>query len=152
MVGLLNRFFQVVVETIESDGGLVNKFEGDAALCVFGAPTDHPDPAGAALRAARRMSDAVREAGEVDVGVGVACGRVWAGQVGAASRLEYTVIGDPVNEAARLTELAKEHPGRAVASEATVLAAAPDERAHWVRDGEVELRGRDETTSTWVRR
>jgi class 3 adenylate cyclase len=152
MVGLLNRFFQVVVETIESDGGLVNKFEGDAALCVFGAPTDHPDPAGAALRAARRISDAVREAGEVDVGVGVACGRVWAGQVGAASRLEYTVIGDPVNEAARLTELAKEHPGRAVASEATVLAAAPDERAHWVRDGEVELRGRDETTSTWVRR
>jgi adenylate cyclase len=152
MVGLLNRFFQVVVEAIETDGGLVNKFEGDAALCVFGAPTDHPDPAGAALRAARRISDAVREAGEVDVGVGVACGRVWAGQVGAASRLEYTVIGDPVNEAARLTELAKEHPGRAVASEATVLAAAPDERAHWVRDGEVELRGRDETTSTWVRR
>ncbi|MCW2703386.1 MAG: Adenylate cyclase, family protein 3 [Blastococcus sp.] len=152
MVGLLNRFFQVVVETIEEEGGLVNKFEGDAALCVFGAPTDHADAAGAALRAARRIGDAVRAAGEVDVGVGVACGRVWAGQVGAASRLEYTVIGDPVNEAARLTELAKEHPGRAVASEATVLAADPDERAHWVRDGEVELRGRDVSTPTWVRR
>ena len=123
MVGLLNRFFEVVVDTVEGEGGLVNKFEGDAALCVFGAPTDHPDPAGAALRAARRICDAVAEAGEVDVGVGVACGRVWAGQVGAASRLEYTVIGDPVNEAARLTELAKDHPGRAVASEATVLAA-----------------------------
>ena len=54
--------------------------------------------------------------------------------------------------AARLTELAKEHSGRVVASEATVLAAAPEERAHWVRDGDVELRGRDETTSTWVRR
>ena len=109
MVGLLNRFFEVVVETVEAEGGLVNKFEGDAALCVFGAPTEHPDPAGAALRAARRICDAVRDAGEVDVGVGVACGRVWAGQVGAASRLEYTVIGDPVNEAARLTELAKDH-------------------------------------------
>ena len=152
MVGLLNRFFEIVVETIEADGGLVNKFEGDAALCVFGAPTDHPDPAGAALRAARRICDAVRAAGEVDVGVGVACGRVWAGQVGAASRLEYTVIGDPVNEAARLTELAKEHPGRAVASEPTVQAADPGEREHWVRDGEVELRGRDEATRTWVRR
>jgi adenylate cyclase len=152
MVGLLNRFFEVVVETIEGAGGLVNKFEGDAALCVFGAPADHADPAGAALQAARRICDAVRAAGEVDVGVGVACGRVWAGQVGAASRLEYTVIGDPVNEAARLTELAKDHPGRAVTSEATVLAAAADERAHWVRDTEVELRGRGEPTATWVRR
>src|SRR3954454_19523205 len=152
MVGLLNRFFEIVVETIEADGGLVNKFEGDAALCVFGAPTDHPDPAGAALRAARRISAAVRSAGEVDVGVGVACGPVWAGQVGAASRLEYTVIGDPVNEAARLTELAKDSPGRAVASEATVLAAGDGEREHWQRDGEVELRGRGEPTRTWTRR
>jgi class 3 adenylate cyclase len=152
MVGLLNRFFRVVVETIESEGGLVNKFAGDAALCVFGAPADHPDPAGAALRAARRICDAVRQAGEVDVGVGVACGRVWAGQVGAASRLEYTVIGDPVNEAARLTELAKEHPGRVVASEATVLAGAREERTHWVEDAAVELRGRGEPTVAWVRR
>ena len=49
MVGLLNRFFEVVVDAIEDEGGLVNKFEGDAALCVFGAPTDHADPSGAAL-------------------------------------------------------------------------------------------------------
>jgi adenylate cyclase len=151
MVGLLNRFFAVVVDAIEDEGGLVNKFEGDAALCVFGAPTDHPDPAGAALRAARRICDAVRQAGEVDVGVGVACGPVWAGQVGAASRLEYTVIGDPVNEAARLTELAKDSAGRAVASEATVSAAGDDERGHWTPDREVELRGRGEPTRTWVR-
>jgi adenylate cyclase len=151
MVGLLNRFFAVVVDTVEAEGGLVNKFEGDAALCVFGAPTDHPDPAGAALRAARRICDAVAEAGEVDVGVGVACGPVWAGQVGAASRLEYTVIGDPVNEAARLTELAKDHAGRAVAAEATVLTAEPDERRHWRPDRTVTLRGRDEETRTFVR-
>ena len=67
------------------------------------------------------------------MGVGVACGPVWAGQVGAASRLEYTVIGDPVNEAA-------------------VHAAGGDERAHWAPDREVELRGRGEPTRTWVRR
>jgi adenylate cyclase len=77
---------------------------------------------------------------------------VWAGQVGAASRLEYTVIGDPVNEAARLTGLAKDHPGRAVASGVTVQAAGGDERAHWVPDREVTLRGRDAPTTTWVRR
>ncbi|MCW2695749.1 MAG: Adenylate cyclase, family protein 3, partial [Modestobacter sp.] len=69
-----------------------------------------------------------------------------------ASRLEYTVIGDPVNEAARLTELAKEHPGRAVVSEATVQAADEREQEHWRRDAEVELRGRGEPTVTWVRR
>jgi adenylate cyclase len=150
MVGLLNRFFAVVVETVEAAGGIVNKFEGDAALCVFGAPTEHPDPAGAALLAARRISADVRAAGEVDVGIGVACGPVWAGQVGAAQRLEYTVIGDPVNEAARLTEVAKESSGRVVASEAAVLAASADERAHWVPDAALELRGRGEPTTTWV--
>lgn len=152
MVRLLNRFFQVVVDTVEEEGGLVNKFEGDAALCLFGAPADHEGPAGAALRAARRICDAVAAAGEVDVGIGVACGRVWAGQVGAASRLEYTVIGDPVNEAARLTDLAKDHPGRAMASEPTVLAADAAEREHWVRGEDVVLRGRGEPTGTWVRR
>ena len=88
----------------------------------------------------------------MDVGVGVACGRVWAGQVGAASRLEYTVIGDPVNEAARLTDLAKDHPGRVVASGATVEAAGGDARGFWVPDREVTLRGRDVPTATWVRR
>ena len=62
------------------------------------------------------------------------------------------MIGDPVNEAARLTELAKGHEGRAVASAATVQAAPPGEREHWERDAEVELRGRDEKTETWVRR
>ncbi len=61
------------------------------------------------------------------------------------------MIGDPVTEAARLTELAKDHPRRAVASESTVQAAAPEERRHWQPDGEVTLRGRDEPTRTWVR-
>jgi adenylate cyclase len=150
MVGLLNRFFAVVVETVEAEGGIVNKFEGDAALCVFGAPTEHADPAGAALRAARRICTAVRDAGEVDVGIGVAWGPVWAGQVGAAQRLEYTVIGDPVNEAARLTEVAKDATGCAVASQAAVEAADGDERGHWVRDEAIELRGRDEPTTTFV--
>jgi class 3 adenylate cyclase len=152
MVGLLNRFFAVVVDATSAEGGLVNKFEGDAALCVFGAPGEHPDPAGAALRAARAVRAAVTAAGEVDVGIGVAFGPVVAGQVGAASRLEYTVIGDPVNEAARLTELAKSLPGRVVASEEALRAAAGAEAAHWARGEPVVLRGRDVPTSTWVLR
>nr|WP_246406135.1 adenylate/guanylate cyclase domain-containing protein [Modestobacter versicolor] len=150
MVGLLNRFFEVVVEATSAEGGLVNKFEGDAALCVFGAPTRHDDPAGAALRAARRIRTAVTAAGEVDVGIGVAFGPVVAGQVGAASRLEYTVIGDAVIEAARLTELAKALPGRVVASGAAVQAAADAEQQHWAPGERLVLRGRDVPTSTWV--
>ncbi|MCW2582053.1 MAG: Adenylate cyclase, family protein 3 [Klenkia sp.] len=150
MVGLLNRFFAVVVDAVSAEGGLVNKFEGDAALCVFGAPAALPDAAGSALRAARAVRAAVTEAGEVDVGVGVAWGVVVAGQVGAASRLEYTVIGDAVNTAARLTELAKDHPGRVVASDATLGAADPAERRWWTRGEDVVLRGRSEPTTTWV--
>ena len=152
MVGLLNRFFAIVVDAVESEGGLVNKFGGDAALCVFGAPAEHPDPAGAALRAARRISAAVRAAGELDLGVGVACGQVWAGQVGAASRLEYTVIGDPVNEAARLTDLAKDEPGRVLASEDALRDAGEEEGRHWSPGAVAELRGRHQPTRTWVLR
>jgi adenylate cyclase len=151
-VDMLNRFFGVVVEEVEDNGGLLNKFEGDAALCVFGAPVELADPATAALCTARVIRDRVAEMGELQIGIGVAAGPVIAGQIGAASRLEYTVIGDPVNEAARLTELAKDHAGRAVASDPAVRSASPEEREHWVRDADVELRGRGEPTGTWVRR
>jgi class 3 adenylate cyclase len=149
-VAVLNRFFQVVVDAVEDHGGFVNKFEGDAALCVFGVPVDLPDAAGAALAAARDIAGAVLAAGEVDLGVGVAYGRVVAGQVGATSRLEYTVIGDAVNQAARLTDLAKSAPGRVLASGEAVAAAAADEQARWVRDAAVTLRGRSRDTTTWV--
>src|SRR5919202_6552380 len=102
VVRLLNRFFRVVIEVIEEQGGLVNKFEGDAALCIFGAPVASDNPAGDALRAARLLAERLdREVPEVDFGIGVSAGRAVAGNVGAEHRFEYTVIGDPVNEAAR---------------------------------------------------
>jgi adenylate cyclase len=152
LVALLNRFFSVVVDAVESEGGLVNKFEGDAALCVFGAPVRLEDPESAAVRAARSIRDAVRAAGELQVGIGVASGDVVAGQVGARSRLEYTVIGDAVNEAARLTELAKATPSGLLASDATIGAATGDERERWSEYGERVLRGRTTPTSLWAPR
>jgi class 3 adenylate cyclase len=149
LVEMLNRFFSVVVDVVEDEGGLVNKFEGDAALCIFGAPVEIDDPASAALRTARRIRDQVCSAGEFDIGIGVAAGQVVAGQIGAATRLEYTVIGDAVNEAARLTDLAKACPSRVLASAEAVQGASEDERKHWAKADTVIVRGRDTPTETY---
>jgi adenylate cyclase len=147
VVELLNRFFRAVVETVEAHGGLVNKFQGDAALCVFGAPVDRPMPAADALAAARHLRTRLRsELPGMDVGIGVSAGTAVAGNVGAERRFEYTVIGDPVNEAARLCDLAKQHPERLLASEAAVREAGPQEAARWTVGEPVVLRGRDEAT------
>ena len=143
VVRLLNRFFRVVIEVVESEGGLVNKFEGDAALCVFGAPVGSPDPAGDALRAARRLAERItRELAELDFGIGVSAGPAVAGNVGAEQRFEYTVIGDPVNEAARLAEIAKHRPERVLASSAALDRALDGEAEAWSLTAAEVLRGR----------
>ncbi len=147
VVDLLNRFFAIVVEVTDTHGGLVNKFEGDAALCVFGAPVARADAADAALGAARELAERLaRELGEIDAGIGVSAGRAVAGNIGAEQRFEYTVIGDPVNEAARLCELAKQEPQRVLASDAAVERAGPAEAAHWRIGDPVILRGRARPT------
>ena len=147
VVKLLNRFFRVVVDVVEAEGALVNKFEGDAALCVFGAPVPREDPAGDALRAARKLDTRLRrDMPEIDFGIGISAGMAVAGNVGAERRFEYTVIGDPVNEAARLSELAKRRPERVLASESALARADAEETAGWtVGDSEV-LRGRNVPT------
>jgi adenylate cyclase len=147
VVELLNRFFAEVVDVVEAAGGWVNKFEGDAALAVFGAPLPVEDAAGRALRAARKLDERLHErVPELEAGIGVASGEAVAGNIGAESRFEYTVIGDPVNEAARLTELAKDRDVRVLASQATVERAGGDERDRWSLGEEVTLRGRSEPT------
>lgn len=151
-VAKLNRLMTTVVAATEENNGLVNKFEGDAALCVFGAPIALADNATPALRAARRIRDEVLAAGELDIGIGVSRGRVFAGDVGTDTRREYTVIGDAVNAAARLTTRAKEVPRRILVSQNVVDAAAPHERAHWEKYGAVALRGISMPTPSWTDR
>jgi adenylate cyclase len=151
VVAALNRFFEVVVSVVGEHGGLVNKFEGDAALCIFGAPLELADPAGSALAAARTMSARLRaEVPDLDAGIGVSHGLVIAGNIGSTERLEYTVIGDPVNEAARLTEQAKERPERVVASQRIVDRAGGEEGARWRLLEPLLLRGRAEETTLAV--
>jgi adenylate cyclase len=152
VVALLNELFGLVVRAVTAEGGWVNKFEGDAALCVFGAPDDQPDHAARALRAGRQLRDrlaAWAAAGGLDTAIGVSSGTTVAGNVGSEQRYEYTVIGDPVNEAARLSELAKITPARLVAGAASVAAAGGRSGA-WVSVGSQVLRGRGEPTELFV--
>ncbi|MCX6468224.1 MAG: mononucleotidyl cyclase [Corynebacteriales bacterium] len=146
VVSILNRFVAVIVQEVEERSGLVNKFEGDAVLAVFGAPIDLDDCAGAALAASRAISQRLaQEVPELSAGIGVSYGPVVAGNVGAIQRFEYTVIGDAVNESARLSELAKRDPTRPLASERAVRAANA-ESGHWEEQESVSLRGRTEET------
>ena len=148
----LNAFFAAVVESVRAEGGWVNKFAGDGALCVFGAPGELPDHRAAALRAAARLRErlaALPRSYGIDAAIGVSSGLVTAGNVGAEERFEYTVIGDPVNEAARLTELAKTRPGRVLASGPTVAGAGEDGGC-WQPAGAETLRGRSAPTELYA--
>jgi adenylate cyclase len=147
VVELLNRFFGIIVEEVDKHEGLVNKFIGDAVLAIFGAPVELDDHAGNALSAARAMAKRLAdEVPDLEAGIGVATGEAVAGNVGDESRFEYTVVGDAVNAAARLTELAKEVDGRLLVAWESVESANDDETDHWKRHDTVTLRGRSSET------
>lgn len=153
VVALLNRFFAIIVEEVDRHCGLVNKFEGDALLAIFGAPNHLDNPQDAALAAARTMADRLaNEMTECQAGIGVAAGEVVAGNIGTKERFEYTVIGEPVNEAARLCELAKSYPGRLLASSGALHNASESECAHWYLGETVMLRGHDHPTQMAIPR
>ena len=145
VVAALNEFFDVVVEVVHRNKGVINKFQGDAALAVFGAPVSLHDAASHALQAARELQDEL-SGQELKAGIGVASGHVVAGHIGGSDRFEYTVIGDAVNGAARLTELAKDTPGLVLTNAATLRAANEVEQQRWTLMKSVELRGRGKMT------
>lgn len=147
VVAKLNRFFEAVVRSVDSEGGFVNKFQGDGALCVFGAPDDHPDHAARALRTACKIRAELTSIDGIDAAIGISSGTVVAGNVGAADRYEFTIIGDPVNEASRLTEQAKATDAKVLASARTLDAAAPTRG--WREAGTFALRGRREATTAF---
>ena len=115
VLGILNRYFERVVSVIDAHEGFLNKFVGDAVVVVFNGPLDQPDHAERAARCAINIQREVemmnargefREVGGLKVGIGVATGPVVAGNLGSSKQMEYTVIGDTVNLAARLTSRA----------------------------------------------
>jgi adenylate cyclase len=153
VVDLLNAFFGVIVTVVEDNHGAINRFDGDGALCTFGALEDDNLHATNALAAARELNTALRVLGarhpEIQAGVGVSSGVAVAGNIGARQRVEYTVIGDPVNEASRLTDLAKGYTSRVLASSRAVFRAIGPEQDKWDYVGAIALRGRDELTETY---
>ena len=108
-VARLNALFEIVVPAVVEAGGHVNKFLGDGALAVFGAPNDLADHADAAVTAALLIHRLVAErfGGELRIGIGINSGVVIAGTIGGGGKLEFTLIGDTVNVAARVEQLTK---------------------------------------------
>ncbi|SBS79514.1 conserved membrane hypothetical protein [uncultured Mycobacterium sp.] len=108
-VARLNTLFEIVVPAVVDAGGHVNKFLGDGALAVFGAPNNLADHADAALRAAVRIHHLVVErfGQDLRIGIGINTGVVIAGTIGGGGKLEFTLIGDNVNVAARVEQLTK---------------------------------------------
>jgi class 3 adenylate cyclase/FixJ family two-component response regulator len=146
---IVGRHLSAMAEIVTDHGGMIDKFQGDAVMAVFGAPDPFPDHAERALRCAIAMQERQAELNAqgwgtdafdgLQIGVGVNTGRVIAGAVGGGGRLEYTVIGDAVNVAQRLQSEAEG--GEVVASAATI-AAAPGIEADPV--GSRRVKGREE--------
>ncbi len=121
IVDMLNDHFTRVTDTVISHGGSINKFLGDEAMAIFGAPIANQRHADSAVRAALEIQKSVQQIGVeqagIRVGVGVNSGNVVAGNLGSEKRMEYTVVGDDVNVASRLTAMAK--PGEILISKQT---------------------------------
>jgi class 3 adenylate cyclase len=112
---------------IEAEGGIIDKYVGDAVVAVFGAPVAQPDHAARALRAALAVQARLKaEAGDPDsfqIRIGLNTGECVVGSIGSEKRLNYTAIGDAVNVAARLEAANKEFGTSILCSNATVRAA-----------------------------
>jgi adenylate cyclase len=141
-VAFLNEFFDVVVPCVLEHGGHANKFLGDGVLAVFGAPERLPDHADRAVAAARAIAGAVgdRFGGEVRIGIGLSSGPVVVGSMGGGGRLEFSVIGEAVNVAARVEAMTRQIGDAILLTEATHCLLDEKESGVEVR-GEAQLRG-----------
>ena len=153
-VAQLNDFFGLVVPCVLEARGHANKFIGDGLLAVFGAPDRHPDHADCALEAAERIAEVVREryGDEVQIGIGINSGPVVVGTVGGGGRLEFTVIGDPVNVAARVEEATREIGDTILVTESSRALLSDRWRARLEERGSIPLKGKSEPVPVYALR
>lgn len=148
IVELLNDYFTRITEIVIKFGGHLNKFMGDEAMAVFGAPAPNPRHGEAAVMAALEVREEIErfnsEKGKSDliiqVGIGVNSGEMVAGNLGSQKRMEYTMVGDNVNVASRLTSLAK--PGEILISKRTYDSIGTGQKPIIKTKGRVPIRGR----------
>jgi adenylate cyclase len=151
VVALLNDLWAVVVPALLRHGGHANKFIGDGLLAVFGAPEHLPDHAERAVAAALEIAELVRnDFGEqIKIGIGVNSGAVVAGTVGGGGRVEFTVIGDAVNTAARVEAATRETGDDILITDAT-RDLLPDGRFELQRRSSVPMKGKQEEVRLWA--
>jgi class 3 adenylate cyclase len=149
-VTYLNDFFGTVVPILERYRGHANKFIGDGVLGVFGAPERLSDHSSRALAAAQDIVDAVerRYGGDLRLGIGLNSGPVSVGTVGGGGRLEFTVIGDTVNVAARVEQLTRRTGDPILLTEATRCLL--DGRVEVEPRGEVALKGKTDPVPVYT--
>ena len=156
LVGLLNEYFTEMVGIVMQEGGVVDKYIGDAIMAVFGAPVAKPDDAVNAVRAAVRMRQALvalndrleaRGIPRLRTGIGIHTGEVVAGNIGSEKRMEYTVIGDPVNLASRLESNTKDLGVNVLISEDTYELTKDVITTKQVR--EITVKGRKQPVMTY---
>jgi class 3 adenylate cyclase len=153
VIACLNELYETVVPVIERHGGHANKFLGDGLLAVFGAPERQPDHAARAVAAACDIAQLTHDglSGDLRVGVGVNSGRVVAGTIGGGGRRDFTVIGDPVNTAARV-EAATRLTGDDVLITETTLRALGAAGQDFEEREPIPLKGKNETVGLYAPR
>jgi adenylate cyclase len=155
-VALLNEYFSIMVNCITQEGGMLDKFIGDAMMAEFGIPIPHGDDPDRAMRAAISMINELntlnrerRTRGQkpIQIGIGLNTGAIVSGNIGSPKRMDYTVIGDGVNLASRLESACKEYSAQILCSENTYKKLKGSYRAREI--DRVVVKGKSEPVSVY---
>jgi adenylate cyclase len=157
VIALLNEFMTKMSLFIDKEGGVIDKYIGDAIMALYGAPIQQEDSAWRAIKTAIGMTQSMQEWNveraklglqPIASGVGIHTGPVVAGNMGAESRLNYTVVGANVNLAARLCDMAK--PMQILTTDATLDANAIRSKVNFQEEPFVEVKGFSEKIRTYA--